>query len=116
MDDRRNFDTHEREEEATEPCYNILNHTEGHTEKNSRCQTGRIGWETSRNRSSAIKFDFNVHRKVRKITGKFKMKSMRKLVADNGELIVDGEDIKGTWKKYIEQLFFDESGNSSLPH
>lgn len=60
--------------------------------------------------------EFNVHRKVREVTGKFKTKTVGKLVDDNGELIVDREDIKDTWEKYIQQLFFDERGNPpSIP-
>lgn len=61
------------------------------------------------------KFDeFNVHIKVREVTGKFKMKAIGKLLDDNEELIVDREDIKDTWNKFIEQLFFDERGKPSL--
>jgi len=55
--------------------------------------------------------DFNVHKKVREITGKYKKRTVGKLVNDNGELIVDQGSIKDTWKEYIENLFFDERGD-----
>lgn len=55
--------------------------------------------------------DFNVHKKVREITGKIKKKVVGKLINERGELIVDKEDIKATWKNYVEDLFFDKRGD-----
>jgi len=57
--------------------------------------------------------DFNVHNKVREITGNYKKRTVGKLVNDNGELIVVQGSIKDTWKEYIENLFFDERGDPS---
>uniref|UniRef100_A0A8D8Z4U1 Craniofacial development protein 2 n=1 Tax=Cacopsylla melanoneura TaxID=428564 RepID=A0A8D8Z4U1_9HEMI len=54
--------------------------------------------------------EFNVHKKVREITGKYKKRTVGKLVNDNGDLIVDQESIKNTWRTYIQNLFFDERG------
>lgn len=55
--------------------------------------------------------DFNLHKRVREMTGRHKKRTVGKLVNDNGELIVDQGSIKDTWKKYIENLFFDERGD-----
>lgn len=52
--------------------------------------------------------EFNVHKKVREITGKHKKKVVGKLLNDKGELIIDRRKIQETWKKYIEDLFYDE--------
>uniref|UniRef100_A0A8D8Q762 Craniofacial development protein 2 n=1 Tax=Cacopsylla melanoneura TaxID=428564 RepID=A0A8D8Q762_9HEMI len=58
--------------------------------------------------------EFNVHKKVREITGRFKKKVVGKLLNDKGELLVDKDDIKTTWKSYIENLFLDERGNPPI--
>uniref|UniRef100_A0A8D8VL77 Craniofacial development protein 2 n=2 Tax=Cacopsylla melanoneura TaxID=428564 RepID=A0A8D8VL77_9HEMI len=57
---------------------------------------------------SQAKYDtFSVHKKVKEITGKAKKKSVGRLENDEGEIIVDIEQIKTTWKNYVEELFLD---------
>lgn len=54
---------------------------------------------------------FNVYRKINEITGKYKTRSVNKLVDNEGKIIVNKEEIKNTWKSYIEQLFYDDRPN-----
>uniref|UniRef100_A0A8D8SJV6 Craniofacial development protein 2 n=1 Tax=Cacopsylla melanoneura TaxID=428564 RepID=A0A8D8SJV6_9HEMI len=51
--------------------------------------------------------DFNVHRKVREITGSYRKANTGKLEDDTGKLILTTEERKDTWKKYLETLFYD---------
>uniref|UniRef100_A0A8D8Y176 Craniofacial development protein 2 n=3 Tax=Cacopsylla melanoneura TaxID=428564 RepID=A0A8D8Y176_9HEMI len=51
--------------------------------------------------------DFNVHRKVKEITGKIRKKKWGKLVDDDGNLVVSKDEQKEVWKKYLENLFYD---------
>uniref|UniRef100_A0A8D8T8A4 Craniofacial development protein 2 n=1 Tax=Cacopsylla melanoneura TaxID=428564 RepID=A0A8D8T8A4_9HEMI len=51
--------------------------------------------------------DFNVHRKVREVTGRTRKNICGKLVDENGSIIINKEEKKETWKKYLENLFDD---------
>uniref|UniRef100_A0A8D8Q4X5 Craniofacial development protein 2 n=1 Tax=Cacopsylla melanoneura TaxID=428564 RepID=A0A8D8Q4X5_9HEMI len=55
------------------------------------------------------KFDeFNVHRKVKEVTGQFKKKDYGKLLDEEGNIAIDLAEKKHIWKKYLDQLFHDE--------
>lgn len=55
-----------------------------------------------------LKYDsFNVHRKVKEVTGKYRTGTRNRLVNNEGKIIVGQGEIKDTWKTYIEQLFYD---------
>lgn len=51
---------------------------------------------------------FNIHKKVKEITGKYKKNNCGKLMDEEGNLMMSTEEKKNTWKKYIEKLFQDE--------
>uniref|UniRef100_A0A8D8S118 Craniofacial development protein 2 n=1 Tax=Cacopsylla melanoneura TaxID=428564 RepID=A0A8D8S118_9HEMI len=51
---------------------------------------------------------FNVHKKVREVTGKYKKSNCGKLIDEGGNLMIGTEERKNTWKKYVEKLFQDE--------
>ena len=51
--------------------------------------------------------NFNVHRKVREITGGYRRKTATKLITTEGQIIYDKKEIKDKWKTYIEELFND---------
>uniref|UniRef100_A0A8D9EV91 Craniofacial development protein 2 n=1 Tax=Cacopsylla melanoneura TaxID=428564 RepID=A0A8D9EV91_9HEMI len=51
--------------------------------------------------------EFNVHRKVKEITGKFRKKNWGKLIDEDGNLIVTKDEQKEVWKNYLETLFYD---------
>lgn len=51
--------------------------------------------------------DFNVHKKVREVIGKHHKKICAPLVNETGDIIVDSEKKKETWKIYLEKLFHD---------
>lgn len=51
---------------------------------------------------------FNVHKKVREVTGKHKKNNCGKLMDEEGNLTTSTEERKNTWKKYVEKLFQDE--------
>uniref|UniRef100_A0A8D9EQ38 Craniofacial development protein 2 n=1 Tax=Cacopsylla melanoneura TaxID=428564 RepID=A0A8D9EQ38_9HEMI len=51
--------------------------------------------------------DFNLHRKVKEITGRLRKKKWGKLMDDEGSLVVTKDEQKSVWKKYIETLFHD---------
>lgn len=54
------------------------------------------------------KYDsFNVHRKVKEVTGRYRSKTGKRLVNDEGKVIIGQDELKDTWKTYIEQLFYD---------
>lgn len=50
---------------------------------------------------------FSVHKKVKEITGKFKKKFVGRIVNELGETVIDINQIKSTWKNYVEDLFAD---------
>lgn len=55
------------------------------------------------------KYDsFNVHRKVKEITGGYKAKPANRLTDNEGNILFDKNEIKNTWKTYIEKLFHDK--------
>ena len=41
------------------------------------------------------------------MTGRYKSKKVNKLTNNKGEIIINKQNIKETWKNYIEQLFHD---------
>lgn len=51
--------------------------------------------------------DFNVHRKVREVTGRFWKKNYEKLVDPDGLIIVIINEKTHIWKTYLENLFHD---------
>uniref|UniRef100_A0A8D8Z356 Craniofacial development protein 2 n=1 Tax=Cacopsylla melanoneura TaxID=428564 RepID=A0A8D8Z356_9HEMI len=58
------------------------------------------------------RFDsFNVHRKVREVTGKYRKNGSGKLMDEDGNLIMSTEEKKKIWKIYLEKLFHDERGD-----
>lgn len=59
--------------------------------------------------------DFNVHRKVREATGRFRKKVCGKLIDEHGRLIIDKDEKKDIWKQYLEKLFND-SRNEQEPN
>uniref|UniRef100_A0A8D8SXR8 Craniofacial development protein 2 n=1 Tax=Cacopsylla melanoneura TaxID=428564 RepID=A0A8D8SXR8_9HEMI len=59
---------------------------------------------------------FNVHKKVREITGKLKKKTVGKLENEQGEIIIDINEIKETWKNYVEELFADQRNEHEIPN
>lgn len=55
-----------------------------------------------------LKYDyFNVHRKVKEVTGQRRNTNLGKLVDANGNIIVDMEEKKKMWTRYVEHLFED---------
>lgn len=107
MDDTRNSVSHGRTAKTKEQALDIHRKIKevNQTELNEKYQEIEVLQNT---------FDeFNVHRKVRKLQESPKRKTWEKLVNDARELIVDREDTKETWKKSLEELFFDERGDPS---
>lgn len=51
---------------------------------------------------------FNVHKKIKDITGDYKSKQSYILIDNNGNIIQDVEEKLSTWKEYIEELFQDD--------
>ncbi|XP_022196330.1 uncharacterized protein LOC111053719 [Nilaparvata lugens] len=51
--------------------------------------------------------DFNVHKKVREVIGKYNKKNCRVLVNEAGDTIIDTDKKKELWKSYLEKLFHD---------
>ncbi|GJQ88249.1 hypothetical protein Trydic_g13237 [Trypoxylus dichotomus] len=51
--------------------------------------------------------NFNVHRKVKEITGACRRKHLTRLTKNEGNAIINTVELKDTWKPYIEQLFHD---------
>lgn len=51
--------------------------------------------------------DFNVHKKVREVTGKYQKNKCKALVNEAGEIMIDVERKRETWKTYLENLFDD---------
>ncbi|KAI5701839.1 hypothetical protein M8J75_013924 [Diaphorina citri] len=55
--------------------------------------------------------EFNVHRKVKEVTGAFKKRSYGKLMDQNGNILIDATEKKNAWVQYIEKLFEDHRNN-----
>ncbi|KAL4120153.1 hypothetical protein QTP88_012884 [Uroleucon formosanum] len=51
--------------------------------------------------------DFNVYRKVKEVTDRFRKKNYGKLVDSDGKIIVNIDEKKHIWKTYLENLFYD---------
>lgn len=62
-----------------------------------------------------IKHDsFNVHKKVKELTGTSKQKQLNILYDNSGKLITEIEQKLDIWKNYIEQLFKDDRRHNNL--
>lgn len=51
---------------------------------------------------------FNMHRKIKEVTGIYKTRMTGRLLDGNGNIIIDKVQRINTWKKYINSLFQDE--------
>ncbi|KAL1458712.1 hypothetical protein WDU94_008838 [Cyamophila willieti] len=51
--------------------------------------------------------EFNVHKKVRELTGNIRKKCNKALISTEGSVIINTEDKKKEWKYYLEKLFHD---------
>uniref|UniRef100_A0A8D8XEP5 Craniofacial development protein 2 n=1 Tax=Cacopsylla melanoneura TaxID=428564 RepID=A0A8D8XEP5_9HEMI len=51
--------------------------------------------------------DFNVHRKVKEATGRYRKKTVGKIIDEEGQLVVSKEEKKKVWERYLEELFHD---------
>jgi Reverse transcriptase (RNA-dependent DNA polymerase) len=51
--------------------------------------------------------NFNVHRKVKEITGKFRNNTKGKITDEEGNLVITKEEKKRVWEQYLEKLFYD---------
>uniref|UniRef100_A0A8D9AT98 Craniofacial development protein 2 n=1 Tax=Cacopsylla melanoneura TaxID=428564 RepID=A0A8D9AT98_9HEMI len=54
--------------------------------------------------------DFNVHRKVKEVTGRFKRRQYGKLLDKDGKIIIEQQEKKERWMQYVEELFEDDRG------
>lgn len=60
---------------------------------------------------------FNIHKKVKEITGtRRKIQQTNFLLTDDNEMIIDQDEIKDEWLRYIDRLFDDERMEPELEH
>lgn len=52
--------------------------------------------------------NFNVHKKIKEMTGSFKKRQIMKITDTHGKIIIDKQEIKKRWKSYLETLFKDQ--------
>ena len=65
-------------------------------------------------RLQKIHDSFNIHKRVKEMTGGFRNKQNNILIDDNGKMILDLKDKLRTWKEYTEKLFQDDRNRPQL--
>ncbi|XP_055390541.1 craniofacial development protein 2-like [Condylostylus longicornis] len=53
--------------------------------------------------------DFNLHKKVKEVSGVYRRSHTTTLRNENGQIIIESDEIKKEWEKYIKNLFSDTS-------